>query len=83
MAVSKIESALTAAKDKLTSLGIEEALVSEIEWCLGSFAHDQNPEGLYGKAEEAVVALEKFKKDNPRKVAKKILDDLAKAIKSK
>ncbi|MFY0608573.1 MAG: hypothetical protein JXR10_17785 [Cyclobacteriaceae bacterium] len=83
MSALKIKSSLIAAKDKLNTLSIEEQLVSEIEWCLGSFANDQNPEGLYQKAEEAVVALDKFKKDNPRKVSKKIIDDLSKAIKSK
>ncbi|MFT6881939.1 MAG: hypothetical protein ACJAVY_000731 [Marinoscillum sp.] len=82
MAITKIESALTEAKEKLTSLGIEEQLVSEIEWCFGSFAHDQNSDGLFVKAAEALAALEKFKVDNPRKVSKKVLDDLAKAIKS-
>ena len=28
-------------------------------------------------------ALEKFKKDNPRKVSKKLIDDLTKAVKAK
>lgn len=77
----KIESALVAAKDKMSALGIAESLVSEIEWCLGSYAHDGNPEGLYQKGAEALKALEAFKKDNDRKVAKKLLDDLEKALK--
>ncbi len=82
MAAEKIVEALTGAKDKLTTLGIEEQLVSEIEWCLGSFAHDSNPEGLYEKATEAASALEAFKKENPRKVSKKLIDDLTKAAKA-
>lgn len=82
MAAEKIIQALTDAKDKLTSLGIEEQLVSEIEWCLGSYAHDSNPAGLYEKAGEAITALETFKKENPRKVSKKLLDDLSKAAKA-
>jgi len=81
MAAEKIEKVLTEAKDKFSQLGIEEQLVSEIEWCLGSFAHDQNPAGLYEKAGQAVEALEKFKKTNPRKVSKKLIDDLSKAAK--
>lgn len=79
----KVVNALTEAKDKLSLLGIEEALVSEIEWCLGSYAHDGNPDGLFKKAVEAQKALEKFKKSNPRKVSKKLIDDLTKAVKSK
>lgn len=81
MGDEKIKTALEAAKDKMASLGIEEALVSEIEWCLGSYAHDGNPDGLYVKAEEAATALAKFKKSNDRKVSKKLLDDLTKAAK--
>jgi hypothetical protein len=82
-AVSKIEKACVSAKDKMESLGIEEQLVSEIEWCLGSFASDQNPAGLYEKGEAALKALESFKKENPKKVTKKLLDDLQKALKAK
>lgn len=83
MEALKIEKALLAAKDKLSQLGIEEALVSEIEWCLGSYAHDGNPAGLYKKGAEAQKALEKFKKGNPKKVSKKLVDDLSKALKIK
>lgn len=83
MAELKIEKALVAAKDKLNSLGIEDQLVSEIEWCLGSFAHDGNTEGLFEKAGQAHKALAKFKKSNDRKVGKKLLDDLEKAIVAK
>jgi hypothetical protein len=79
----KIVKACEDAKDKLLSLGIEEQLVSELEWCLGSYAHDSNPDGLYLKGEEALKALEKYKKSNPRKVSKKLIDDLTKAIKAK
>ncbi|MBV6644805.1 MAG: hypothetical protein KI790_05125 [Cyclobacteriaceae bacterium] len=78
----KIKKACVEAKDKLTQLGIEEQLVSEIEWCLGSYAHDSNPDGLYTKAGEAISALEKFKASNPRKVSKKLLEDLGKAVKA-
>lgn len=78
-----IEKKLTEAKDKLSQLQIEEELVSEIEWCLGSFAFDKNPEGLYEKAEVALKALTEFKKKNDKKVSKKLLDDLSKALKAK
>lgn len=76
----KIVKAAQEAKDKLNSLGIEEQLVSEIEWCLGSYAHDQNPDGLYMKTKEALEVLKEFKKSNSRKVSKKLIDDLTKAV---
>lgn len=75
-----MEKVLIEAKDKLSQLGIEEQLVSEIEWCLGSYAHDHNPAGLFAKGAEAKEALETFKKENPRKVSKKLLDELQKAV---
>ncbi|XOV94175.1 MAG: hypothetical protein ACFHWX_05600 [Bacteroidota bacterium] len=78
-----IEKKLVEAKDKLSQLQIEEELVSEIEWCLGSYAFDKNPAGLYEKAESALKALTKFKKKNDKKVSKKLIDDLTKAIKAK
>ena len=82
MEEQKIEKAVIAAKDKLIELGIEEALISEIEWCLGSYAFDHNPQGLIEKAQDAHQVLSKYKKKNTRKVAKKILDDLQKAMNS-
>lgn len=81
MADQKIVKALEAAKDKLVQLGLEEQLVSEIEWCLGSYSFDGNPSGLFEKGAVALKALEKAKKANDKKVSKKIVDDLAKALK--
>lgn len=78
----KIKESLLEAKDKMTQLGIEEQLVSEIEWCLGSYAHDGNADGLYVKAAEAHEALASYKEENPRKVSKKLLDDLARTMKT-
>lgn len=77
----KIVKAAQDAKDKLISLGIEEQLVSELEWCLGSYAHDQNPDGLYMKTQEALDVFTEYKKSNPRKISKKLVDDLSKALK--
>ncbi len=80
---NNIEKKLVEAKDKLNQLQIEDELVSEIEWCLGSYAFDRNPAGLYEKAEAALKALTKYKKKNDKKVSKKLIDDLSKAIKAK
>ncbi len=82
MSTEKIKVALETAKDQLSQLGIEDALVSEIEWCLGSYAFDGNAEGLYQKATQAKDALLEFKKENSRKVSKKLIEDLEKALKA-
>ena len=76
----KLEKAFFEAKEKLVALEIEEQLVSEMEWCLGSFANDQNPVGLLGKGAEALAALKSYKEKYPRKVSKKIIDDLEKTL---
>jgi hypothetical protein len=78
----KIEQACYEAKEKLIALGIEEQLVSELEWCLGSFASDKNPVGLYVKGTDALKALSTYREKFPRKVAKKIIDDLEKTLKN-
>ncbi len=85
MAATKlnIESKLLEAKDKLTQLGIEEELVSEIEWCLGSYAFDKNPDGLFEKTEASLKALINFKKKNDKKVSKKLIDELTRVLKTK
>jgi hypothetical protein len=75
---TKAEKVCVEVKEKMISLGIEDQLVSEIEWCLGSYASDGNPQGLFEKASEALAALKAYKKDHPRKVAKKLIDDLEK-----
>ena len=81
--MAAIEKVSLDVKEKLESLGIEEQLVSEIEWCLGSFASDKNPAGLYEKAGQALTALKTFKESNPRKVSKKLIDDVERALKAK
>lgn len=80
MSTTKIKTALDEAKDKLIQLNLAEELVSEIEWCLGSYAFDENPTGLYQKGKEAHQVLIDYKATHPRKVSKKLLDDLEKAI---
>lgn len=79
----KIEKVSLEVKEKLETLGIEEQLVSEIEWCLGSYASDHNPAGLYEKTGVALEVLKNFKKSNPRKVSKKLIDDIEKTLKTK
>ncbi|MFY0686903.1 MAG: hypothetical protein JXQ90_07050 [Cyclobacteriaceae bacterium] len=82
IAQEKIEKASQHAKDKLVALGIEDQLIAEIEWCLGSYAADHNPEGLVEKTGAALDALKEYKKSHPRKVAKKLIDELEKAVSS-
>ena len=77
----KIEQACFEAKEKMIALGIDDQLVSELEWCLGSYAADKNPAGLMEKGAKALEALKAYREKSPRKISKKIVDDLEKALK--
>ena len=81
----KIEKACAAALEKIQKLGLEKFadIQSKLEYVLGSYGYDGNPVGLYEIGALALKALKKFKKEKPRLVSKKLIDDLEKAIKSK
>lgn len=51
---------------------------SKLEWCLGSYEYDNNPEGLIEYGTLALKALKEYKSKNPRKVNKKIIENLEK-----
>lgn len=57
-------------------------LQSKLEWCMGSFDHDKNPVGLHEFGVVALRTLKDIKKDQPRRVNKKVLDGLEKCIES-
>src|SRR4051812_32250773 len=61
---SAIEKACVTAMAKLKTLNIEPQLQADIEWCLGSYSHDNNPIGLYEMGERA---LEVFKQQLEKK----------------
>lgn len=72
------------AKDvlkKLHTLGIEEKLQADLEWCLGSYSFDKNPAGLYEMLGKADRALRKAQEKNPKAVTTKLLKDLGSIVK--
>lgn len=79
----KIEKACVEVREKLAQLGIEEKIQAELDWVLGSFRNDHNPAGLYEIGEKALAALNKFKKEKPKAITKKMVDELEKALKGK
>ncbi|GGZ26729.1 hypothetical protein GCM10007049_19310 [Echinicola pacifica] len=78
MSVQKIEKTVVATVDKLQKLKIEQNLIEELQWCLGSYRNDQNPCGLVEKSALAYEALKALKETNSRAVSKKLLEDLEK-----
>ena len=53
---------------------------TKLEWCLGSYEYDKNPEGLFEYGIKSLDTLKKVKSKEPRKVTKKMIDGLEKAI---
>lgn len=53
-------------------------IVSKLEYVVGSYNHDHNPVGLYEFGCMALDTLINIKSKNPRKVNKKVIEDLKK-----
>ena len=53
---------------------------STLEFCIGSYDFDQNPVGLNEFGKKAVKILTKIKEKSPKKVTKKVIEDLEKAL---
>ncbi len=75
-----IEKACAEAKEKLEKLGVEQKIQEELAWVLGSYNYDRNPVGLYEIGSKALEALKTVKTEKPKKVSKKLIDTLEKAI---
>lgn len=69
------------ALSTLKKLNLEEKLCNDIEWCLGSFRHDQNPTGLIETAGRALVVLKSAKAKSTKAVAASVISNLEKALK--
>ena len=52
----------------------------KLEWCLGSYNYDKNPQGLVDYGKQAVDKLKEARSEKPRSVSQKVIDDLEKAL---
>lgn len=68
---------------KLQTLGIEQQLQSDLEWCLGSYRADGNPSGLYEMIERSISVFNTEKAKKTKGVTAKLIEDLEKAVKSR
>lgn len=55
-------------------------LAAELSWCWVSFQNDQNPAGVIEKASGALVFFQEAREKNTKAVAKKLVDELGKAL---
>ncbi|BDC99847.1 hypothetical protein [Persicobacter psychrovividus] len=77
-----LEKACVSALEKFEKLDLEKHAVirEKLTWVIGSYNYDKNPEGLVEFGQVALEELEAFKKQKPRQVAKKLIDDLKKSL---
>jgi len=80
---NKIEKVSEEVLQKLQSLGIDQQLQSELEWCLGSYRADQNPSGLYEMAVRALSVLTDEKNKKTKGVTTKLLGDIESVLKER
>jgi len=75
-----IEAMSEEALGKLRELGIEDQLQRDLQWCLGSYRADRNPEGLYSNARKALDVFKTEKEKKTKGVTAKLIGDLEKVI---
>lgn len=79
MKAKKMEKMVADVIEKLEKLKKSE-LAAELSWCWGSYQHDQNPSGVVEKATLALDAFKEAREKNSKAVAKKLIEDLEKAL---
>ena len=52
---------------------------SKIEWCVASYDNDKNPIGLHESSVEVLALFTTYKKENPKKITKKVIDGITKS----
>lgn len=57
-----------------------EDIQSKINFCIGSFDHDNNPVGLIEYGNKILEELKEAKAKYPKKINKKIISDLEKVL---
>jgi hypothetical protein len=78
----KLEKACKDALTQFEKIGDEKYydIRSKLEFVLGSYGYDGNPEGLNEFAKKSSQLLKKYKEKYPRKVSQKLIDSIDKAV---
>lgn len=79
MKAEKMEKLVAEVIEKLGKLKHAD-LAADLSWCWVSFQNDQNPEGVIEKASQALAAFKEAREKNAKSVAKKLVEDLEKAL---
>lgn len=75
-----IQKAGTEALKKLQSLGIQQQLQADLEWCLGSYSYDKNPSGLIEAINRCVHVLKTEQAKKTKGITAKFIGDLEKGV---
>jgi len=78
----KLEKACKDALAQFEKIGDEKYydIRSKLEFVLGSYGFDSNPVGLYEYAKKSSDLLKKYKAKYTRKVSKKLIESIDKAV---
>lgn len=79
---SKLEKACKDAVAKFQKMEGDQYkdILEKLEWCIGSYNYDKNPEGLVQYGKQASDLLKEARKENPKKISQKLVEDLDKAL---
>ncbi|MDR7129169.1 hypothetical protein J2X69_001504 [Algoriphagus sp. 4150] len=80
MKVEKLEKMIPEVVQKLSKLKAGEVLAAELDWCLGSFKYDNNPEGIIEKSHAALAVFKEAREKNSKAVSKKLVESLEKVL---
>lgn len=80
----KLEKACKDALTQFEKIGDEKfyEIRSKLEYVLGSYGFDKNPAGLQEFAKKSSKLLKSYKGKYPRKVSKRLIDSIDKAVDS-
>ena len=78
----KLKKSCTDAVSVFEKLNLEQFqdTLGRLKWCIGSYEFDKNPVGLNELGQVALKDLKAFKKENTRKVTKKVIEGLEKSL---
>lgn len=76
-----VEAASKLALSKLKELGLDQQLQSDLEWCIGSYGFDKNPDGLVAITGKALALLITEKAKKTKGITVKLITDLEGALK--
>lgn len=77
-----IQNVSEAVLKVLLALDLGGSLKSDIDWCLGSYKHDNNPSGLQKMMKKSLILLTEEKQNKTKGITAKLILDIESVLKS-